>query len=107
LFRIKTAITFAYGLKEKCVIYEKLSTQKVTFDFNSHRPFAQTLASQNSKEKYESGKILDFVKKKENLIFYNFVFILWFFQFLIILNVSHYFGLFEFFLFFEIFQVSN
>jgi hypothetical protein len=27
LFQIKTAITFAYGLEKKCIIYEKLSTQ--------------------------------------------------------------------------------
>jgi hypothetical protein len=60
--RIKTAKTFAYGL-EKSVIYEKLSTKKVTSNFNGHRPFAQILASQNSKGKYESRKILDFVKK--------------------------------------------
>jgi hypothetical protein len=64
LFRIKTDITFAYGL-EKSVIYEKLSTQKVTYDFNGHRPFAQNIASQNSKGKYESKKILDFAKKYE------------------------------------------
>jgi hypothetical protein len=62
LFRIKTAITFAYGLKKMCNIW-KLSTQKVTFDFNGRRLFAQILASQNSKGKYESMKILDFAKK--------------------------------------------
>jgi hypothetical protein len=55
LFQIKTTITFAYRLK-KSVIYEKLSTKKV----------AQFLASQNSKGKYESRKILGFVKKLEN-----------------------------------------
>jgi hypothetical protein len=27
LFQIKTAITFAYGLEKKRIIYEKLSTQ--------------------------------------------------------------------------------
>jgi hypothetical protein len=54
LFQIKTAITFPYGLK-KNLIYEKLFTQKV-------RPFAQNLASQNSKGKYERRKTLDFVK---------------------------------------------
>jgi hypothetical protein len=45
-------------------MYEKLSTQKVTSDFNCHRPFAQILASQNSKGKYESKKILGFARKK-------------------------------------------
>jgi hypothetical protein len=59
------AITFAYGLK-KHTIYEKLSTQNFTFNFNGSRLFAQFLASQNSKGKYESRKILDFVKKLEN-----------------------------------------
>jgi hypothetical protein len=34
-----------------------------TSDFNGRRPFAKILASQNSKGKYESRKILDFVKK--------------------------------------------
>jgi hypothetical protein len=47
--------------------------KKVTSDFNSRRTFAQFLASQNSKGKYESTRILDFVKKKrENLIFLKF-----------------------------------
>jgi hypothetical protein len=50
---------------EKSVIYENLSTEKVTSDFNGHMPFAQIIASQNSEGKYESRKILDFVKKKE------------------------------------------
>jgi hypothetical protein len=39
LFQIKTALTFAYELK-KSVIYENVSMEKVTSDFNSHRPFA-------------------------------------------------------------------
>jgi hypothetical protein len=68
LFQIKTSLTFAYGLK-KCVIYENVSTEKVTSDFNSRRPLAQILASQNSKGKYESRKILDFVKKMKKKIF--------------------------------------
>jgi hypothetical protein len=47
--------------------------EKVTIDFNNRRPFAQILASQNSKGKYESMKILDFVRKNEKKkIFYNF-----------------------------------
>jgi hypothetical protein len=70
LFRIKTAITFAYGLGKTYNIYEKLSTQNFTSDFNSHRPFAQILASQNSKGKYESRKILDFVRKNEEKCFF-------------------------------------
>jgi hypothetical protein len=57
-------MTFAYGLR-KSVIYEKLSMKNFTSDFNSHRPVAQFLASQNSKGKYESGKILDFVKNRK------------------------------------------
>jgi hypothetical protein len=40
LFQIKTAITFAYELGKNCVIYEKLSTQKVTSNFNDHKLFA-------------------------------------------------------------------
>jgi hypothetical protein len=44
--------------------------QKVTSDFNRHRPFAQILDSQNFKGKYESRKILGFVKKIENLILF-------------------------------------
>jgi hypothetical protein len=63
LFQIKSATTFAYGLEKNRIIYQKLSTKKVTSDFNSHRPFAQILVSQNSKGKYESNKILDFVNK--------------------------------------------
>jgi hypothetical protein len=66
------AITVAYRL-EKIIIFEKLSTQN--FTSNSHRPFAQFLVSQNSKGKYESRKILDFVRKnkKKNDFFISFV----------------------------------
>jgi hypothetical protein len=63
LLQIKTALTFAYGLEKKRIIYEKLSTQNFTSDFNGLRPFAQILLSQNSKGKYESRKILVFVRK--------------------------------------------
>jgi hypothetical protein len=52
-----------YGLEKKHIIYEKLSTQNFTSDFNRRRPFAQILLSQNSKAKYESRKILDFARK--------------------------------------------
>jgi hypothetical protein len=55
LFQIKTVITFAYRL-EKSVIYETLSTQKVT-----------------SKGKYESRKILDFTKKMRKIVFFEFL----------------------------------
>jgi hypothetical protein len=79
LLQIKTAITFAYGLEKKRIIYKKLSTQKNSSDFNSHRPFAQFLVSQNSKGKYESRKILDFVKKNEKKMnFSDFSFLLLF-----------------------------
>jgi hypothetical protein len=72
LFQIKTAITFVYGLK-KHIIYEKLSTQNFTSDFNCLRPFGQFLVSQNSKGKYESRKILDFVRKmRKKMIFFRF-----------------------------------
>jgi hypothetical protein len=62
LFQFKTALTFAYGLGKKRIIYQKLSIQNFTSDFNDHRLFAKILLSQNSKGKYESMKILDFVK---------------------------------------------
>jgi hypothetical protein len=87
-------ITFAYGL-EKSVIYEKLSTEKATSsDFNSCRPFAQIQASQNSKGKFESRKILDFVKKIQKIGFFNLNFFYCFFYFIIILNFLYYFGIF-------------
>jgi hypothetical protein len=57
---------------KKHIIYEKLSTQNFTFDFNGLRPFAQFLVSQNSKGKYESRKILDFVRKNEKNDFLDF-----------------------------------
>jgi hypothetical protein len=53
------------------LIYENVSTEKVTSDLNGRRPFAQILASQNSKGKYESRKILDFVRKNEKKIFFK------------------------------------
>jgi hypothetical protein len=59
---------------EKSIIYQKLFTQNFTSDFNGHRPFAQIILSQNSKGKYESRKILDFVKTKlEKLFFQDFL----------------------------------
>jgi hypothetical protein len=64
LFKIETALTFAYGLEKTYNISKTIYT-KFTSDFNSHRPFAQILLSQNSKGKYESRKILDFARKNE------------------------------------------
>jgi hypothetical protein len=61
------ALTFAYGLDKERVIYENVSMEKVTSDFNGHRLFAQILTSQNFKGKYESRKILDFVRKNDFL----------------------------------------
>jgi hypothetical protein len=69
------AITFAYGLQKKCIIYEKLSTQNFTSDLNGLWPFAQFLVSQNSKGKYESRKILDFVRKMRKNDFFSRFFI--------------------------------
>jgi hypothetical protein len=53
LFQIKTAI------------YEKVSTQKITSNFNDHRPSAKMTDFQNCKGKYENRKILDFARKNE------------------------------------------
>jgi hypothetical protein len=83
------ALTFAYGLK-KSIIYEKLSTQNFTSDFSSRKPFAQFLVSQNSKGKYESRKILDFVRKNEEKCFFGF------FSFLLLFLLL--FGYFEVFI---------
>jgi hypothetical protein len=88
-------------------MYEKLSTQKVTSDFNHHRPFAQNLASQNSKGKYKSVKILNFVRKMRKIDFFR---ILGFLFFLLLFNyfeVLYYFGIFKFFCFFEKFEFQN
>jgi hypothetical protein len=57
------ALTFAYRFEKKRVIYENVSTEKVTSKFNCCRPFAQIFSSQNFKGKYESTEILDFVRK--------------------------------------------
>jgi hypothetical protein len=60
------ALTFAYRLKKKYNI-SKTIYAKFTSDFNSHRLFAKILLSQNFKGKYESRKILDFVRKNDFL----------------------------------------
>jgi hypothetical protein len=44
--------------------------REVTSDFNPRRPFVEKLASQNSKRKYESRKILDFAKTMRKLDFF-------------------------------------
>jgi hypothetical protein len=105
LFQIKTAITFAYGLK-KHIIYEKLSTQNFTSDFNRLRPFGQFLVSQNSKGKYESRKNLDFARKND--FFWIFSFLLLFlllFGYFEVFLIN--FGILEFFDFFEYFEFKN
>jgi hypothetical protein len=84
LFQIKMAITFAYELGKDYVLYEKLSTWKVTSHFNGH--------FKNSKEKYESRKILDFASKNENFFFEFYHFMYCLFYFLIILKFLWYFG---------------
>jgi hypothetical protein len=90
------ALTFAYGLEKKRIIYEKLSTQNFTFDFNGQRPFAQILLSQNSKGKYESRKILDFARKmrKNDFLKRFFNFFSSFFYFLVIFKFLYLFGIF-------------
>jgi hypothetical protein len=56
----KTAITFAYEVGLKSFLYEKVSTQKVTSEFNNHWLFRQILGSQNSKGKIDFFALLYF-----------------------------------------------
>jgi hypothetical protein len=49
----KTAITFAYEVGLKSFLYEKVSEQKVTSEFNDLWLFRQILESQNSKGKID------------------------------------------------------
>jgi hypothetical protein len=49
----KTTITFAYEVGLKSFLYEKVSTQKVTSEFNHLWLFRQILESQNSKGKID------------------------------------------------------
>jgi hypothetical protein len=113
VLEIKMAITFAYGLGKKRIIYQKLSTQNFTSDFNSRRPFAQILLSPNSKGKYESRKILVFVRNNEKKYFFFgfFHFFCCFFYFLVILKFFINFRILEFFKFFlsffEYFEFKN
>jgi hypothetical protein len=63
---------------------------------NYLRPFAQFLVSQNSKGKYESRKILDFVRKNKKTYFFSNFFISFVVSstFLVILKFFINFGLF-------------
>jgi hypothetical protein len=49
----KTDITFAYEVGLKSFLYEKVSKQKVTSEFNDLCSFWQILESQNSKGKID------------------------------------------------------
>jgi hypothetical protein len=55
----KTVITFAYEVELKSFLYKKVSTQKVTSEFND-RSFRQILKSQNSKGKMQFFDVLVF-----------------------------------------------
>jgi hypothetical protein len=55
----KTVITFAYEVGVKSFLYEKVSTRKVTSEFNL-RSFRQILESQNSKGKIDFFSLLYF-----------------------------------------------
>jgi hypothetical protein len=54
------AITSAYEVGLKSFLYEKVSAQKVTSEFNNHRLFRQILESQNSKGKIDFFALLYF-----------------------------------------------
>jgi hypothetical protein len=56
----KTAIIFAYEVRLKSFLYEKVSTQKVTSEFNHLWSFRQILESQNSKGKIDFFALLYF-----------------------------------------------
>jgi hypothetical protein len=56
----KTAITFAYEVRLTSFLYEKVSTQKVTSEFNDPWSFWQILESQNSKGKIDFFALLYF-----------------------------------------------
>jgi hypothetical protein len=56
----KTVITFAYEAGLKSFLYEKVSTRKVTSEFNHLRSFRQILDSQNSKGKIDFFALLHF-----------------------------------------------
>jgi hypothetical protein len=74
--------------------------QKVTSNFNCGSLFAQNLASQNSKGKYESRKILGFPRKMRKFDFFEI------FEFLLLfILVSNYFEVFILFWNFEQFYL--
>jgi hypothetical protein len=56
----KTAITFAYEVVLKRFLFEKVSTRKVTSEFNDLWSFRQILESQNSKGKIDFFALLYF-----------------------------------------------
>jgi hypothetical protein len=58
------AITFAYDVRLKSFLYEKVSTRKVTSEFNDLWSFQQFLESQNSKGKMDFFDVLVFGAKK-------------------------------------------
>jgi hypothetical protein len=55
----KTAITFAYDVRLKSFLYEKVSEQKVTSEFNDLLLFRQFLDFSNSKGKMDFFALLD------------------------------------------------
>jgi hypothetical protein len=65
----KTAISFAYVVGLKSFLYEKVSEQKVTSEFNDLWSFRQILESQNSKGKIEFFSLLYF-----QIFILNFIF---------------------------------
>jgi hypothetical protein len=69
LYLGKTAITFAYKVEFKSFLYEKVSTRKVTSEFNHLQSFQQILESQNSKGKIDFFSLLYF-----QIFIFNFVF---------------------------------
>jgi hypothetical protein len=64
----KTAITFAYEVGLQSFLYEKVSTRKVTSEFNHLWSFRKNLESQNSKGKIDFFALLYFQ------IFFIFIF---------------------------------
>jgi hypothetical protein len=56
LFQIKTAIAFTYGLEKKCIIYEKLSMQKVQPISTAIGRFHKFLLLKIPKENMKAGR---------------------------------------------------
>jgi hypothetical protein len=96
LCRIKTVITFTYGLEKKCNIWKTIYA-KCYIRFQP--PYTICTNSWFSKIQREIWKqeYFRFCQKIRKNNFLNFLkFFCCLFQFLIILNVSHYFGILEF-----------